>query len=388
MKNLYDLKREFLEHCELEKNQSLLTVENYGRYLDRFLKYLEEYKSKMDNGQEDNRQQTVSSEQEPVSRPSSSSQLFVSVLFPSDIDQEVARQYRLHINRLKDMYGRELKASTQNYHMLALRAFLRFLAFRGEVSLSPEKVSVGKNGDREITFLEGDEVGQILEKPDIGELSGLRDKAILHLFFSTGLRVSELVSLNVSDINFERGEIAVLGKGKKIRVVFISKEALYWLDQYLKNRGYSSPSPGSLSGAEDEPLFLSIREGRLTVRSIERIVKKYAIRAGLTKHVSPHTLRHSFATDLLISGADIRSVQSMLGHSSITTTQVYTHVTDHHLREIHDKYHGKRINSTKYQVPSTKNSGDDDTKHSVLGTEMEQSDSINHQVLKENGDPN
>lgn len=317
MKDLFELKREFLEHCEIEKGQSALTIDNYGRYLERFLDFLVKELSK--------------------------EEIKTTLLTPELIDQEIVRKYRLYVNRLKDQNGRELKSSTENYHMLALRAFLRYLAWRGIRSLSPEKVPIAKQGDREISFLEADEVKSIIGKPDTRKLSGLRDKAILELLFSTGLRVSELVSLNTDDINFERGEISVLGKGKKIRVVFLSPEALEIVDQYLKNRGFKKPIPGSLNQSIEDPLFLSRKEDRLTVRSIERIVAKYAAMAGITKKVSPHTLRHSFATDLLIAGADIRSVQSMLGHSSITTTQVYTHVTDQHLREIHQKFHGKSL---------------------------------------------
>jgi site-specific recombinase XerD len=265
-------------------------------------------------------------------------------LSSEDIDQETVRQYRLYVNRLKDAKGHEIKKSTQNYHILALRAFLRFLAFRGIRSLSPEKVSIAKTGDREITFLSSDELKSILIKPNTSNLAGLRDKAILETLFSTGMRVSELAALSIDDLNFERGEIAILGKGKKLRVVFLSESAIETLDQYLKNRGFQKNNDGKLCNTnEDEPVFISKKGGRLTVRSIERIVSKYASMAGMLKKVSPHTLRHSFATDLLIAGADVRSVQSLLGHSSITTTQVYTHVTDQHLKEIHQKYHGKTI---------------------------------------------
>ena len=265
-----------------------------------------------------------------------------NVLLPSDIDQEIVRRYRLEINRRHDSKGQELKKTTQNYHMLALRAFLRYLAWRGISSLSPEKVPVAKTGDREITFLEGDEFAGMLNLPDISDLSGLRDKAILEVLFSTGLRVSELAALSVSHISFDRGEISVLGKGKKIRPVFLSESALSAIDQYLQNRGDIQTEKN-----EDEPLYLSNRGERLTVRSIERIVAKYASRSGLTKKVTPHTLRHSFATDLLMNGADIRSVQSMLGHASITTTQIYTHVTDQHLKEIHQKFHDKRAENNQ-----------------------------------------
>jgi len=334
MKPLEELKREFLEHCELEKGQSLLTIQNYERYLDRFINFLRESKK----------------------NPDDQSKAGNSPLLPSDITQEIVREYRLHVNRLKDNFGAELKKSTQNHHILSLRAFLRYLAWRGISSLSPEKIPIAKQGDREITFLESEEIGSILKKPDTDDLAGIRDRAILELLFSTGLRVSEAASLDSDDINFERGEISILGKGKKVRVVFLSPEALYWLDQYIKNRGYPIAPPVEREKPKNNPLFLSNRGERLTVRSIERVVKKYSTRAGITKKVSPHTLRHSFATDLLISGADIRSVQSMLGHSSITTTQVYTHVTDQHLREIHQRFHGKSIKSDK-DKPGDKEEG-------------------------------
>lgn len=349
MPDLFKLKREFLEYCELDKGQSSLTISGYDRYLSKFLEWLKEYKS------DNSRQIADNSTDNSQSDAKKDCQLSTvnCILVPKDIDQESVRQYRLYVNRLSDKYGKELKKSTQNYHILALRAFLRYLAFRGVGSLSPEKVSVGKTGDREITFLESEEMSSILNAPDASSSSGLRDRTILEILFSTGMRVSELASLNISDLNFERGEIAVLGKGKKLRVVFLSESAISSTREYLEERGYCSNlkdenyrenlSADKSTSKDSPPLFLSNKGTRLTVRSIERIVKKYSTRAGLAKKVSPHTLRHSFATDLLISGADIRSVQSLLGHSSITTTQVYTHVTDQHLREIHQKFHGKSI---------------------------------------------
>jgi len=347
MKDLFELKREFLEYCELEKGQSVLTIQNYERYLDRFLTFLSEElsdeKTEIKNNlqtQNSNNNSQINPTQPPLEKGRSNETIEQSnnMIFPSDIDQEIVRRYRLETNRRHDSKGQELKRTTQNYHMLALRAFLRYLAWRGTLSLSPEKVPVAKIGDREITFLEGDEFASMLKMPDATDPAGLRDRAILEVLFSTGLRVSELAALSVDDISFERGEISVLGKGKKIRPVFLSESALSAIDQYLQNRGEINSD-----SKEGEPLFLSNRGERLTVRSIERIVSKYASRSGLTKRVTPHTLRHSFATDLLMNGADIRSVQSMLGHSSITTTQIYTHVTDQHLKEIHRKYHGKNI---------------------------------------------
>lgn len=321
MSNLYDLKREFLEYCELDKGRSSLTTQNYDRYIDRFLDFL--------SGQIPNK---PNPEKKYVKNKN---------IFPADVTQEVVRRYRLYVNRLKDQEGHDLKSITQNYHIIALRAFLRYLAWRGIETLSAEKVPVAKQGDREINFLESAEINNILAMTNTETISGLRDRAMMEVLFSTGMRVSELVNLDTDDINFERGEIAVLGKGKKIRVVFLSKEALSWIDQYIKNRGFKRPEHTPGGAVFDDPLFLSKKGDRITVRSVERIVKKYAELAGITKSVSPHTLRHSFATDLLIAGADIRSVQSMLGHSSITTTQVYTHVTDQHLKEVHDRFHGK-----------------------------------------------
>ena len=325
-KDLFKLKREFLEYCELEKGQSILTINNYDRYLDRFLEWLKKTQISKLKSQNDNSKLKSSKGQDIE-------------LKPKDIEQEAVRQYRLYVNRLNDRKGKELKVATQNFHMLALRAFLRYLSFRGIGSLSPEKVSIAKAGDREINFLEGKEIEQILTAANGTDRSGLRDRAILEVLFSTGLRVSELVSLKLKSLNLTRGEMSVLGKGKKLRVVFLSKDALYWLDQYVTKRGIAKDDNGTFVSSEDEPLFASTGKRRVSVRTVERIVSKYAVAAGITKKVSPHTLRHSYATDLLISGADIRSVQSLLGHSSITTTQVYTHVTDQHLREVHEAFH-------------------------------------------------
>lgn len=317
--DIFKLKREFLEYCELDRGQSVLTIANYDRYLSKFLNWLKVYRTEqLKEGEEESPE-----------------------LKPDSIDQEAVRQYRLHINRLQDRKGRELKTTTQNYHMIALRAFLRYLSFRGVPSLSPEKINIAKTGDREITFLSADELEKMLSTPPTDNIIGLRDRALLETLFSTGMRVSEISALNFEDINFENGEIAVLGKGKKLRVVFLSPSALNWIDQYLKNRDKISES------TEGEPLFISNKKTRLSVRTIERIVTRYATLSGFSKKVSPHTFRHSFATDLLSAGADVRSVQSLLGHSSITTTQIYTHVTDKHLREVHQAFHGttKKNNS-------------------------------------------
>lgn len=305
MKDLWKLKRDFLEFCELEKGQSLLTVANYDRYLTKFISWLERnLAEKMENKKAS----------------------------PSNITPEAVKEYRLHLNRLTNITGQPLSKSTQNYHIITLRAFLGYLAQIGVKSLPPQKVTLTKSQERKIDFLEAEDIIRLISKPDIKTFRGLRDRLILELLFSTGLRVSELQKLNVADLNIERGEIPVRGKGGKVRVVFLSEPAKKILSEYL------------IAIGNCEPLIVNKAGGnRLSVRSIERIVSKHAKAAGISKKVSPHTLRHTFATDLLINGADLRSVQSLLGHSNISTTQVYTHVTDQHLREIHQAFHGKRI---------------------------------------------
>ncbi len=302
--DLKTLKIQYLEHLEIEKNRSPKTLENYSRYLDRFLN-------------------------------------FAKVTNPKDLDDERIRQYRIYLNRLTDSDGQTLKKVTQNYHIIALRSFLKYLAKRGVQSVSAEKIELGKAEDRHVTFLEHSELERLLEAPKGPGLSALRDRAMLRMLFSTGLRVSELCSLDRNKIDVKRGELSVLGKGRKIRLVFLSEDAKKYIAEYLEKRT-----------DVDEALFIRIpkngkfskeSELRLTPRSVQRVVKKYAIQAGIMgKSVSPHTLRHSYATDLLRNGADIRSVQAMLGHSSVTTTQIYTHVTDTQLREIHKKFHGKK----------------------------------------------
>lgn len=310
------LKIQYLEHLEIEKNRSMKTLENYGRYLDRFLG-------------------------------------FAKVSNPSGINEDLIRQYRLHLNRLKDKEGNTLKKVTQNYHIIAIRNFLKYLAKRDIKSVSAEKVELGKQEDREVTFLEADELERLLKSPALlrseelragkkgDELASLRDSAVLGTLFSTGMRVSELCSLDRNKIDTTRGELSIRGKGSKIRVVFLSDDAKEDISKYLSKRSDI-----------DEALFIRISKTktfskddnlRLTPRSIQRIVGKYATKAGIMgKNVSPHTLRHSYATDLLRNGADIRSVQSMLGHSSVTTTQIYTHVTDKQLREVHQRFHNKK----------------------------------------------
>jgi len=288
---------EFLEYLEIEKNRSQLTVRNYDHYLDRFLDW-----SKVER--------------------------------PDQITHDVVRGFRIYLNRFEDEKGRKMKKVTQDYYVIALRGFLKYLAKHDIKTLSSEKIELGKVKDRDVGFLELDEVERLIKSVQGDKLESLRDRAILELLFSTGLRVSELAGLNIENVNLKSGEFSVRGKGDKIRLVFLSVSAKIALNEYLARRKDVSPA-----------LFVSLKGkevSRLTSRSVERIVKKYAARAGIVKKTTPHTLRHSFATDLLRNGADIRSVQAMLGHSSITTTQIYTHVTNKHLKEIHDRFHSDK----------------------------------------------
>lgn len=295
-------KLQFLEYLEIEKNRSRKTIENYDHYLSRFVEFVGATRS------------------------------------PDKISEEDVRKFRLHLNRLTDAKGESLKKVTQNYHVIALRAFLKYLSKRDVACITAEKVELGKQEDREVSFLEKDELERLVNYPDGVSLSGLRDRCILHTLFSTGLRVSELCSLNRDEIDLERGEFYVKGKGKKVRVVFLSHGARDVMKNYLSKR--VDMDPAMFIRVPQNGRFELFEDLRLTPRSIQRIVKSYASLAGVVgKKVSPHTLRHSFATDLLKNGADIRSVQTMLGHSSVVTTQIYTHVTDKQLRETHEKFH-------------------------------------------------
>ncbi len=303
--------KEYKEYLEIEKNRSLLTVENYDRYITRFLRY--------------------ASKQHGVENPEA-------------ITSDIVRKYRLYLNRLANGNAKQekLSASTQNYHVIAVRGFLKYLAKRDVKSLSAEKIDVGKNPTKQVDFLDPEEVERLLSSANGDDIASLRDRAFLELLFSTGLRVSELVSLDREHINLEKQQFSIRGKGGKVRIVFISETAKIALERYIDRRTDIDPAlfirfkVGTNPDADNSSL-------RLTSRSVQRAVKKYATRAGIVKEVHPHTLRHSFATDLLQNGADIRSVQALLGHQNITTTQIYTHVTDKGLREIHQKFHGKKI---------------------------------------------
>lgn len=298
------IKREFLEYLEIEKGSSLKTVENYDRYLTRFFEFAKIQNSK-------------------------------------DITDDNIREFRLFLNRQSGMKVRgqsqaTMKKNTQNYYLIALRVFLKYLMKRNITSLSPERIELAKIKQRSLDLITTDELTRLLSGPNGNELKDFRDRAILELFFSTGLRVSELASLN-RDLDLSKDEFSIRGKGEKVRVVFLSDSAKKAVRDYLSKRKDM-----------EEAMFVQLskinksKATRLTTRSIERIVKFYAIKAGISKKVTPHVIRHSFATDLLSNGADIRSVQMMLGHSNIATTQIYTHVTDKQLREVHKKFHSKK----------------------------------------------
>jgi site-specific recombinase XerD len=297
-------KTDFLEYLEIEQNRSQKTIANYDHYLTRIL----------DFGGED-----------------------ITIM---DIDAEFIRKWRLWLNRLGTNTSDELGKSTLNYHLIALRSFLKFCAKRNIPAMTADKIELARTKRKQVTFLSEDELARVFEQPDVSTIAGARDRAILELLLSSGLRVSELVGLDKDHINLKRREFMVRGKGQKDRPIFISDQAASWVQFYLdKREDTTRPLFARYSGTKKVDTTGNFH--RLTARSVQRLVARYALMAGITKHVSPHTMRHSFATDLLMNGADLRSVQAMLGHSNIATTQIYTHVTDPHLKAVHEKFHGK-----------------------------------------------
>ena len=294
---------DFLEHLEIEGGRSQNTIRNYSLYLERFIE-------------------------------------FAGDIEVVKITSEMIRRYRLWLTRYKnDNDGKALSILTQSYHLIALRGFLTYLSRRDIPSLSADKIILPKTVRKQVTFLQYDEVVNLIDNIPLDSEQGLRDRAIIELLFSSGLRVSELVNLNRDHINLKRREFMVRGKGQKDRPVFVSQHAAEHVNNYLQARQDSLPALFLSYSRRSTKPTMSGDYRRLSARSIQRMVSHYARLAGITKHVSPHTMRHSFATDLLMNGADLRSVQSLLGHSSISTTQVYTHVTDQHLKDIHERFH-------------------------------------------------
>lgn len=288
------LLEDYLNYLEIEKNRSRKTHENYERYLKVFL-------------------------------------AFAKIKSPEEITDRLVTEFRLHLAR------RDIKKITQSYYVIAIRNFLKYLIKKDHKVLSPDKIELPKVTRRQIEILEYKDLERMLDCPDLKDLRGLRDKAILETFFSTGLRLSELCALD-RYLDLDRGEISVRGKGEKIRVVFFSKSAKEAIKKYLDKRGDPDPALFVSLTKSNHPKVL----GRITPRAVQRLVNYYARKAGLTHHVSPHQLRHQFATDLLMNGADLRSVQEMLGHANIATTQIYTHITNRELKEIHEAFHGRR----------------------------------------------
>jgi site-specific recombinase XerD len=303
--SLKKLIKRYLSHIEVEKNYSKYTLRNYAHYLNFFADWF-----------------ALKYEQEYIER----------------LTSNIVRQYRLYLSRFKSENGKLLSIRTQSYYVIALRAFLKFLSKKGVKSLSAEKVDLPKLGDRKIEFLSREQVERLLSQPILDEVSGLRDRAILEILFSTGLRVGELAKLNCDQIDLKSREFGVIGKGRRARVVFLSKRAASWIGRYLSAREDSfKPAWIRFSGKEADPSTAG-ESMRLSVRGIQRIVEKYRKQSGVPIKITPHTLRHSHATTLLSSGADLRSVQEMLGHKNVATTQIYTHVTNPQLKQVHEKY--------------------------------------------------
>lgn len=305
-KDLQTLERRFLEHLEIEKNCSKLTIRNYEHYLNVLINFL------------------ISNKR--IEKPTI-----------DDITADTVRDFRLFLSRQAGTKG-EMKLVTQGYYVISLRSFLKWLIKNDMEVLQPEKLDVPKVKDHSLKFLDESQMQRLLNQPLNSSKNGLRDRSILELLFSTGLRVSELVSLDREQVNLNTCEFGVIGKGGRSRVVFISKEAAEWVDKYLKSR-MDKYKPMFIRDLRPKEIGLADEEVRLTARSVQRLVKKYVRQANLPVAATPHTLRHSMATDLLRNGADLRSVQELLGHKNIATTQIYTHVTDARLREVHEKFH-------------------------------------------------
>lgn len=305
-------KTDFLEYLEIEQNRSQKTIRNYDHYLTRLIDFAGDIKV-------------------------------------SDIDAELIRKWRLWLNRLGTNTSDELQKTTQNYHLIAVRSFLKFCAKRNIPALTADKIELAKTTRKQVTFLNESELERLFAQPKLETMPGLRDRAILELLFSSGLRVSELVGLDREHINLKRREFMVRGKGQKDRPIFISPAAADWLEQYISKRD-DNTKPLFIRYSGMKKVDVSGNFHRLTARSVQRMIARYALLAGITKHVSPHTLRHSFATDLLMNGADLRSVQALLGHSNISTTQIYTHVTDPHLKAVHQKFHRSTDEESTEQV--------------------------------------
>jgi len=306
-KDLVTLERHFLEHLEIERNCSKLTIRNYEHYLGVLIDFLITNRK--------------------IEKP-----------MVDDLTVDNIREFRLYLSRQKGTKG-EMKLVTQGYYVISLRSFLKWLVKNDMKVLQPEKLDVPKVKDHSLKFLTEEQMTRLLNQPLNSAKNGLRDRAILELLFSTGLRVSELVSLNREQINLNTREFGVIGKGGRSRVVFITKQAAEWVDKYLKNRMDHYKPLFIRDLRPKEEIGLLDEETRLTARSVQRLVKKYVRQANLPVAATPHTLRHSMATDLLQRGADLRSVQELLGHKNIATTQIYTHVTDARLREVHEKFH-------------------------------------------------
>jgi site-specific recombinase XerD len=298
---------EYLEYLQVERGSSPLTIRNYKHYLTRFEHWMETEKI---------RENLI------------------------DINPDVIRRFRVYLSNLPGEKGQMMTRRTQGYHAIAIRSFLKWLLRNDFAVMAPEKIDLPKVEERQVKFLTGEQVDRLLNAPSQDSIQGKRDKAILEVLFSTGLRVSELTKLDRDKVNLETREFGIIGKGGKARVVFLSSRATDWLVKYINERNdHFKPLFIHHKGKMDASI--PDEKMRLTPRSVQRMLKKYSHKMKMPMDVTPHTMRHSFATDLLNAGADIRSVQEMLGHKNISTTQIYTHVTNRQLKDIHSAFHGK-----------------------------------------------